>query len=85
MGKGKLPSGRWRRHMGRLLRSKRSRKRCRYTQRWQVETVNSMMKRNLGSALRGRTDRSRERDMMLKVLIHNLTILRCRRVETEHG
>ena len=81
------PTTRWRRHMTRrdLLGTKRGRRRCGYTQRWQVETVNSMIKRNLGSALRGRTPRSRERDLRLKVLTHNLMILRRRaRVETEH-
>ena len=52
---GNPPTTRWRRrHMTRrdLLGSKRGRRRCGYTQRWQVETVNSMIKRNLGSALR---------------------------------
>ena len=66
----------WRRRMHNLLASKRSRRRCGYSQRWQVETVNSMMKRNLGSALRGKTSQSRERDLRLKVLTHNLMILR---------
>jgi hypothetical protein len=74
----------WRRHMKRLLRTKRSRRRCGYTQRWQAETVMSMIKRNLGSALRGRTVRSRYRDLALKVLTHNIMIIRRqRRVETE--
>ena len=68
-------SGRWRQHMTRLLRSKRSRRACGYTQRWQAETVNSMIKRNLGSALRGKTATSRERDLRLKVLTHNLMVL----------
>jgi len=40
------------------------------------------MKRNLGSALGGRTPRSRHRDMLLKVVTHNVMILRTR-VETE--
>jgi len=44
-----LPSGFWRRWMARYL------KRTRYTQRWQSETVNSMVKRLLGSALRARS------------------------------
>src|SRR5208282_5550720 len=43
---GVPPSGRWRRRMKRLLASSDSRKRCGYTKRWQVETVNSMIKRN---------------------------------------
>ena len=76
--------GRWRRHMQRLLRTRASRRACGYTKRWQAETVNSMIKRNLGSALRGRTRQSRERDMLLKVLTHNVMIIRRQqRVETE--
>ncbi len=73
---GKPPGGRWRRRMAGLLRNKRSRRRCGYTQRWQVETVNSMMKRNLSSALRGKTAWSRKRDMALKTLTHDLMVLR---------
>jgi hypothetical protein len=37
-------------------------------QRWLVETVNLMIKPNRGSALRGKTAGSRERDTRLKVL-----------------
>jgi hypothetical protein len=82
---GRPPTTRWRRHMTRrdLLGSKRGRRRCGYTQRWQVECVNSMTKRNQGSALRGRTPASRLRDLRLKVLTHNVMVLRPR-VETEH-
>ena len=70
--------------MRRVLATKASRRRCGYTQRWQVETVNLMIKRNLGSALRGKTKQSRTRDLRLKVLVHVLMILRReRRVETE--
>ena len=72
----KPPGGCWRRHMARLLRTKAGRRRCGYTQRWQVETVNSMMKRNQGSALRGKTSKSRERDLLMKVLAHNVMVLR---------
>jgi Transposase DDE domain len=72
----KPPTTRWRRHMKRLLRTKRSRRRCGYTQRWQAETAASMMKRNLGSALAGKTARSRHRDLRLKVLTHNVMIIR---------
>ncbi len=72
---GGPPSGRWRRHMKRLLRTKRSRRRCKYNRRYQVETVNSMKKRNLGSALAGKTAASRERDMLLKVLTHDLMVV----------
>jgi len=45
-----------------------------YGQRWQVETVNSMLKRNYGSALRAATPERREREMMLKVLVHNMAL-----------
>src|SRR5204862_3322288 len=69
------PGGKWRGRMARLLRTRRSRRRCGYTQRWQVETVNSMIKRNLGSELAGKTADSRERDMLLKVLTHDLMVL----------
>ena len=72
---GAPPGGRWRRHMKRLLRTKRSRRRCTYNRRYQVETVHSMVKRNLGSALGGKTARSRERDMLLKVLTHDLMVV----------
>lgn len=72
---GGPPGGRWRRHMKKLLKTKRSRKRSGYTQRWQVETVNSMMKRNLGSELRGKTAHSRKRDMRLKTLVHDLMVV----------
>jgi hypothetical protein len=72
------PPTRWRRLMKRLLRTKQSRRRTGYTQRWQAETAVSMMKRNLGSALRGRTARSRYRDLALKVLTHDIMILRRR-------
>jgi hypothetical protein len=37
-----------------------------YGQRWQVETVNSMLKRNLGSALRARTARRRSKEQNAK-------------------
>ena len=72
---GGPPGGRWRRHMKRLLKTKRSRRRCKYNRRYQVETVNSMKKRNLGSALAGKTATSRERDMLLKVLTHDLMVV----------
>lgn len=72
---GTPPGGRWRRHMKRLLKTKASRRRCGYNLRYQAETVNSMMKRNLGSALAGKTPASRERDMLLKVLTHDLMVV----------
>ena len=46
-----------------------------YGQRWQVETVFSMIKRNFGSALRARRYWSQCREMMLMVLTHNLAVI----------
>jgi hypothetical protein len=81
---GGPPGGRWRRVMKRLLATTESRRKCGYTKRWQLETVNSMMKRNQGSALAGKNAWSRRRDMLLRILTHNVMILRTR-VETEQG
>jgi len=75
----KPPTEKWRRHMKWLLRTKRRRRKCGYTQRWQVETVISMIKRNLGDELRGKTAWSRKRDLLLKVLTHDIMIIRRRR------
>lgn len=47
----------------------------RYGQRWQVETVMSMIKRRLGPATSGRTYWSRRRDLLLITLTHNIMIL----------
>jgi len=71
-------TGRFRQLMQRLLGTKRSRRRSGYTQRQQVEAANSMMKRNLGSALAGRTANARKRDMRLKALTHDVMIFRRR-------
>jgi hypothetical protein len=45
-----------------------------YRRRGQVETVFSMLKRNLGAALRATGRRGRRRDMLLRVLVHNIAI-----------
>ena len=67
----KPPTGRYRR----LMRRYRD---FRYGQRWQAETVMSMIKRRLGPAVAGRSDASRSRDVMLKVITHNLMlVIRC--------
>src|ERR1019366_7734039 len=71
----KPPTGKWRRLMRSLLRTKRKRRRSGYTQRWQVETVVSMVKRNLGCELSARSYWARAREMMLRVLTHNISIL----------
>lgn len=64
---------RYRRLMQQRFRRKADQK-C-YGQRWQAETVNSMLKRNLGSALRARTARRRSKELFLRVVTHNLMIL----------
>ena len=69
----KLPSGRWRRHMAQ--RRKRNADQEHYRHRPQSETVHSMIKRNQGSALRSRTPERREKEMMLRVLTHNIMLL----------
>jgi Transposase DDE domain len=66
---GRLPTDRYRRLMKRRFNRKAYRKRP------QVETVMSMLKRNLGQSLRGRTHHSRRRDMLLMALTHNIAIL----------
>ena len=55
-----------------------------YGQRAQVETVHSMIKRNLGDSLRARSEGARSLEQLLRVLTHDLMIIRrARRVETE--
>jgi hypothetical protein len=47
-----------------------------YGQRWQIETVFSMIKRLLGSALTARSYHSQNREVALRLLTHNLMILK---------
>ncbi len=68
----KLPSGRWRRQM----KQRFGRYKPKYGQRWQVETVNSMLKRRLGSALRARHYKSQCRETILRAITHNVMIVR---------
>lgn len=68
-------TGYWRRWMRTLLRTKRRRRRCGYTQPWQVETVNSMVKRNLSDELFSHSYPAQCREMRLLVLTHNVMIL----------
>jgi hypothetical protein len=74
----KPPAGRWRRHMANRRKSNADRKL--YRQRSQSETAHSMMKRNLGSALRSRTPERQKKEMMLRVLVHNIALL-CEEIE----
>jgi hypothetical protein len=46
-----------------------------YGQRWQIETVHSMIKRVLGAALRARSYWSQSREIVLKALTLNVMIL----------
>ncbi len=67
----KPPAGKWRRWMkGQFARFK-----AKYGQRWQTETVNSMVKRRLGSALRARSYWSQCREIILRVITHNVMIV----------
>ena len=61
----------YRRLMQRLFKSKPPKN---YGQRWQVETVNSMIKRNFTSYLSGQTYWSQCRQMLLLAITHNLAI-----------
>jgi hypothetical protein len=70
----KPPRGYWRRQMAQRLHL------TRYTQRWQAETVNSMLKRLMGSALRARSYWSQCRETFLRAITLNVMILRRRKV-----
>src|SRR5262245_15270723 len=67
----KPPAGKWRRWMRRRWEALRAK----YGQRWQTETVNSMIKRRLGSALRARTYWSQCREIILRVITHHVMIV----------
>jgi hypothetical protein len=65
---GTLPKDKYRRLMKTRFNTKAYRKRP------QVETTFSMLKRNLGSALRARTHWGRYRDLFLRALTHNIAL-----------
>jgi len=65
----KLPNGKWRKIMATRFNARF------YGQRWQVETVNSMIKRNLGSSMRARSFWSQCREIMLRLFTHNVMIV----------
>jgi Transposase DDE domain/Transposase domain (DUF772) len=65
----KPPAGKWRRRMKQRFDKEK------YGQRWQTETVNSMIKRRLGSALRARSYWSQCREIILRVVTHNVMIV----------
>ncbi len=66
----KLPRGRWRRLMATHF------DRRKYGQRWQIETVNSMLKRLQRTAHRARTNWTQNRQILLRVHTHNIKNLR---------
>jgi Transposase DDE domain len=67
----KLPKGKHRHRM----KSQWARYKSRYGQRWQVETLISMLKRMLGSALRAVKHHNRMREMLLRAITLNIMIL----------
>ena len=69
----KPPTTRHRRNMRWRFARKADKKH--YGKRWQVETVNSMIKRNLGSALRAKTAKRRSMELLLRVVTHNIMIV----------
>lgn len=66
----KPPTGRYRRLMKRRLHKGY----CRYGQRWQVETVFSMIKRRLGSVVSGRSYWGQCRELMLLAITYNIML-----------
>ena len=72
---GRPTSKRLRGRYRQLMRSRLNKSYCRYGQRWQVETVYSMIKRRLGSAVSGRTYWSQCRELFLLAITHNVMIL----------
>jgi hypothetical protein len=76
----KWPKTRYRRQMVKRFRKRPrgSRYRRVYGQRRQVESAFSRHKRLLDSALRGKSDASRECECYLRVLTHNLMLLAAR-------
>ncbi|WP_428937294.1 transposase [Fontivita pretiosa] len=68
----KPPGGRYRRLMKQRFARKADRRT--YGQRAQSETVNSMMKRNFGDALRSVQRRRRRQEMLLRTLTHDIMI-----------
>ena len=67
----KPPTGYYRRKMKTYFRRYGS---TTYGQRWQVETVFSMIKRNFGSSLSARSTHARYRELALRAICHNVAI-----------
>lgn len=65
----KLPSGKYRRIMATRFNK------VLYGQRWQIETINSVIKRRLGSFLRARTYFAQMREMGLRWFAYNMLVI----------
>lgn len=76
VGEGKPAAGRYRRRMQWELAG--SQKAKLFGQRSQAETVVSMLKRNLGDALRARSPKMRRREHAFKAVVHDLMLWRRR-------
>jgi hypothetical protein len=68
-------SGKYRQLMKTTLNTQRKRRRLGYGQRWQIETVFSMIKRRQSTSVAGRTYNSQCRDLRLLCITHNVMIL----------
>jgi transposase len=73
----KWPKTKYRRQMVRRFRRQPRRPKYRrvYGQRWQIESGFSRNKRLLGSALRARRWPNQKREILMRVLTHNLMLL----------
>jgi len=71
------PGGTYRRQMPRHFRERQEGNRHKrvFGQRWQAESAFSRHKRRLGSTVAGRSDESRKRECLLRVLTHNIMLL----------
>ena len=71
------PQTRYRRQMKKRFRRRRGRRRHQrvYGRRWQIARGFSRQKRLLGSALRARKWPSQKKEILLRVLTHNLMLL----------
>jgi predicted RNA binding protein YcfA (HicA-like mRNA interferase family) len=74
----KLPSGKYRKIMATRFNK------TLYGQRWQIETLNSVVKRRLGSFLRARSYWAQMREMRLRLFAHNVMVVRLWMFSTEH-
>jgi hypothetical protein len=70
----KAAAGRYRRLMQKRLAGRQAGRL--FAQRAQAETAMSMLKRNLGDSLRARTPQRRKMELLLKVIVHNVMIIR---------